>query len=227
MTTLFQDLKYALRTLVKSPAFSTVAILTLALGIGANTAIFALVDRVLLTLLPVANPRELVLLTSPGPVQGHVWSDDDVATSFSYPMYKELRDRGTAFQGLLAEFPFSASVSAGAQTDRASGELVSGNYFEGLGTPPTLGRSFTAGDDRVPGGHPVTILSYGFWSRRFGADASVLNRTIVVNGHPLTVVGVARAGFDGIQPGRHADLFVPMMMKPQMTPTWSGLDDPK
>src|SRR6266550_7638207 len=139
LETCCQDLRYAFRTLRKSPGFTAVAISTLALGIGANAAIFALVDRVLLTLLPVTNPRELVLLTSPGPMQGHIWSDDDTATSFTYPMYKELRDRNTVFQGLIAEFPFPASVAAGGQTDRASGELVSGNYFDLLGTPPALG----------------------------------------------------------------------------------------
>lgn len=227
MTTFLPDLRYAARTFRKSPGFAFVAVATLALGIGANAAIFALVDRVLLTLLPVRSPKDLVLLRSPGPSQGHAWSDGDGASSFSYPMYRDLRDSNTVFTGLLAEFPFDASVSASGGTERASGELVSGNYFDVLGVPPALGRNLTPQDDRAPGGHPETVLSHGYWTRRFGNDPSVLNKTIVVNGLPLTIVGVAKAGFTGIQPGRQADLFVSMMMKAQMTPFWNGLDDPK
>lgn len=227
MTTFLQDVRYAFRSFRKSPGFAFVAVATLALGIGANAAIFALVDRVLLTLLPVRNPQELVLLRSPGPAQGHTWSDGDNASSFSYPMYRDLRDSNTVFTGLLAEYPFDASVSARGGTERASGELVSGNYFEVLGVPPSLGRNLAAQDDRSPGTHPLTVLSHGYWTRRFGNYPSVLNKAIVVNGLPLTVVGVAPAGFSGIQPGRPADLFVPMMMKAQMTPFWNGLDDPK
>jgi predicted permease len=227
MTTFLKDLRYAFRSFRKSPGFAFVAVATLALGIGVNAAIFALVDRVLLTLLPVRNPKELVLLRSPGPAQGHAWSDGDNASSFSYPLYRDLRDTNTVFAGLLAEYPFDASVSARGGTERASGELVSGNYFEVLGVPASLGRSLTAQDDRAPGAHPETVLSHGYWTRRFGNDPSVLNKTIVVNGLPLTVVGVAPAGFSGIQPGRPADLFVPMRMKAQMTPFWNGLDDPK
>ena len=227
MTTFLQDLRYAARTFRKSPGFAFVAVATLALGIGANAAIFALVDRVLLTLLPVRNPKDLVLLRSPGPSQGHIWSDGDGASSFSYPMYRDLRDSNNVFTGLLAEFPFDASVSVRGDTERASGELVSGNYFAVLGVPPSLGRNLTPQDDQAPGAHPQTVLSHGYWARRFGNDPSVLNKTITVNGLPLTIVGVARAGFSGIQPGRPADLFVPMMMKARMTPFWDGLDNPK
>jgi hypothetical protein len=150
MTTFLQDLRYAARTFRKSPGFAFVAVATLALGIGANAAIFALVDRVLLTLLPVRNPKELVLLRSPGPSQGHTWSDGDGASSFSYPMYRDLRDSNKVFTGLLAEFPFDASVSVRGDTERASGELVSGNYFAVLGVPPSLGRNLTPQDVRLP-----------------------------------------------------------------------------
>ena len=142
-------------------------------------------------------------------------------------MYRELRDRNTVFTGLLAEFPFDASVAARGQTERASGELVSGNYFDLLGVPPALGRTFTPDDDRAPGAHPLAVLSHGYWTRRFGNDAGIVNNTITVNGHLLTVVGVSRAGYTGIQPGRPADLFVPIAMKAQMTPFWNGLDNPK
>ena len=227
MTSLFQDLRYALRSFAKSPGFSSIAVVTLALGIGANAAIFALVDRVLLRLLPVRDPRALVLMRSPGPSQGHTWSDGDDGASFSAPMYRALRDRNTTFDGLLAEFPFAVSIAARAETERAAGELVSGNYFQVLGVPPAIGRVLNPDDDGLAGGQPVVVLSHGYWTRRFGADPSVLNQTIVANGHPLTVVGVARRDFPGIQPGRQADLFVPLAMKAQMTPFWNGLEDPK
>jgi predicted permease len=227
MTTFVRDLRYAARMLARAPGFAAAAVITLALGIGANAAIFALVNRVLLTLLPVRNPRELVLLRSEGPIQGHGWSDSDIATSFTYPMYRDLAARSDVFAGLMAEFPFDASVSARGATERAAGELVSGNAFDVLGVVPAVGRVLTQSDDRAPGAHSVAILSHGYWTRRFGADSSVLNKTIVVNGQPLTVVGVARDGFSGIQPGRPADVFVPMMEKAQMTPFRNGLDDPK
>jgi predicted permease len=227
MRGLVQDLRYAVRALRKSPGFSFAAVATLALGIGANAAIFALVDRVLLRPLPVRHPEEIVLLRSPGPRQGHTWSDDDDTSSFSYPAYRHLRADASVFAGLLGEFPFTANVAARGDTERAAGELVSGSYFDVLGIPPALGRVLTAEDDRAPGAHPVAVLSHGYWTRRFGADPTILNQAIVVNGQPLTIVGVAPWRFSGIQAGRQADLFVPLMMKAQMTPFWNGLDDPK
>jgi predicted permease len=227
MSAMIQDIRYALRGFAKSPAFTGIAVATLALGIGANAAIFALVDRVLLRLLPVRDPGALVLLRSPGPSQGHTWSDGDDTASFSAPVYRDLRDRNTAFEGLLAEFPFAVSLAARGETERAAGELVSGNYFSLLGVSPAIGRVLVPDDDRLAGGHPVAVLSHGYWMRRFGGDPSVLDQTIVANGQPLTVVGVARKDFPGIQPGRQADLFVPLAMKAQMTPFWNGLDDPK
>jgi putative ABC transport system permease protein len=227
MTSVFQDLRYALRLLVKSPGFSAIAIGTLALGIGANAAIFALVDRVMLRLLPVRDPEELVILRSEGPIQGHGWSDSDIATSFTYPMYRELSDRNEVFAGLLAQYPFDASVATRGETERARADLMSGNAFDVLGVRPALGRGLSAEDDRAPGASPVAVLSYGYWTRRFAADPSILNKTIVVNGQPLTVVGVSREGFTGIQPGRRTDIFIPIVEKAQMTAFWNGLDDPK
>src|SRR5499427_7575958 len=162
MTSLIQDLRYALRLLVKSPGFSAIAIGTLALGIGANAAIFALVDRVLLRLMPVRDPRALVLLRSPGPSQGHAWDDGDGAMPFSAPFYRELAARNTVFDGLLAEYPLAVSLAARGETERADGELVSGNFFQVLGVPPALGRVFVPDDDRLPGGHPLVVLSHGY-----------------------------------------------------------------
>ena len=225
METLWQDLHYAVRMLRKSPGFTLVAVITLALGIGANTAIFSMTDQVLLRLLPVKNPRELVVLRSPGPKRGHTRTDGDEAASFSYPLYKELRDQGQVFSGLLASFDAPLSVSFQGQTERASGQLVSGNYFEVLGVSPVVGRTFTQDDDRVPGGHPLAVLSYGYWKRRFASDPGVLNQQLLINGNLMTVVGVTRAGFSGVQVGETPDIFIPITMKAQITPHWDGLND--
>jgi predicted permease len=227
MNAFLQDLRYALRGLRRNPAFAAAAIATLALGIGANAAIFALVDRVLIRALPVRDPGRLVLLRSPGPRQGQAWSDGDGAASFSYPAYRELRDRNTVLDGLLATYPFDASVAAGGRTERAAGDLVSGNYFAVLGVGSAAGRVLSPSDDSAPGAHPVAVLSYGYWTRRFGGSKAVLGEAISVNGTPLTVVGVAAPLFDGVQAGRRPDVYVPITMKAAMTPRWDALDDPK
>jgi predicted permease len=222
--TFWQDVRYGLRMLAKNPGFTAVAILTLALGIGANTAIFSLMDQIMLRRLPVKSPDELVILRSPGRGEGHVWSDGDGAQSFSYPAYKGLRDC-TAVSGMLARFAFDASIASHGETERGLGELVSGNYFDVLGVHPAFGRLFTADDDRVQSSHPYVILSHAYWMQHFGGDPGILNQTLLVNNTPLTVIGVAQKGFDGIQVGQTPDIFVPMMMKPQMTPNRNGLDD--
>src|SRR6266480_2646022 len=225
MPELYQDVRYGLRMLAKNPGFTAIAILTLALGIGANTAIFSLLNQVLLRRLPVRNPDELVVLKSPGPKHGHVWSDGDDSEIFSYPLYKGLAKNTTVFDGALARYEFSASIASQGQTDRGSGELVTGNYFEVLGVRPALGRVLSAADDDVQGAHPVLVLSHGYWTRHFGGDAGVLNQTILVNNTEMTIVGVAQTGFSGVQVGQTPDIFVPMTMKGQMTPIRNGLDD--
>src|SRR6266849_2274590 len=217
MHTLWQDIRFGVRMLGKNPGFTTIAVLTLALGIGANTAIFSLLNQILLRQLPVQNPSELVVLHAPGPVTGHVSDDGDSTESFSYPMYRGLRENSGAVCSILARSSFSASISNHGQTERGSGELVSGNYFEVLGVPPAIGRVFSLEDDRVPGGHPVAVLSHSYWTRRFGGDANVLNKSLLINNVEMTVVGVARAGFSGVQVGQLPDVFVPLMMTPQMT----------
>jgi predicted permease len=227
MGTLLQDVRYGIRMLAKSPGFTAIAVLTLALGIGANTAIFSLTDQVLLRFLPVAHPEQLVVLRSPGPNPGHTSSDGDEAASFSYPMYKDLRDHSQAFSGLLSRYAVALNVSARGTTERTDGELVSGNYFEVLGVQPALGRIFTPEDETAPGANSVAVLSYGYWTRRFGKDPSILNKQLDVNGTALTVVGVARAGFSGIQIGQAPEVFIPMTMKARMTPNWDGLADRK
>ena len=225
MHTLWQDVRYGLRMLAKSPGFTAIAILTLALGIGANTAIFSILNQVLLRRLPVRNPDKLVILKSPGPKRGHVWSDGDDSEVFSYPLYKGLAKNTSVFDGVMARYEFPASIASHGHTDRGSGELVTGNYFDVLGVRPALGRVLTSADDDVQGAHPVLVLSHAYWMRHFGGDAGVLNQTILVNNTEMTIVGVTQAGFTGIQVGQTPDIFVPMMMKAQMTPVRNGLDD--
>jgi predicted permease len=225
MHTLWQDVRYGLRMLGKNPGFTAIAVLTLALGIGANTAIFSILNQVLLQRLPVRNPNELVILKSPGPKRGHVWSDGDDSEIFSYPLYKGLAKNASVFDGVTARYEFPASIASHGQTDRGSGELVTGNYFDVLGVRPALGRVLTPADDDVPGAHPVLVLSHAYWMRHFGGEAGVLNQTILVNNTEMTIVGVTQSGFTGVQVGQTPDMFVPMMMKAQMTPIRNGLDD--
>jgi putative ABC transport system permease protein len=221
MPTFWQETKYAVRGLRKAPGLVTVVVLTLGLGIGANAAIFSLLDQVRLRMLPVKDPGQLVFLDGPGAFQGRTFNN----MTFSYPMYTDFRDRNEVFTGLLARFPTAMTAVWQGRSERVNGDLVSGNYFEVLGVRPAIGRLFNPEDDRTPGAHPLVVLSFGFWQRRFGGDPSVLNQTLVVNGHPMTIVGVAGPGFRGLQVGSSSDVMVPLMMKPQMTPTWNDLDN--
>jgi len=213
------DFRYAFRTLFKAPAFTIVVVLTLALGIGANTAIFSLMDQVLLRMLPVKSPEQLVVLDGPGAFRGRTFNNG----TFSYPMYRDFRDQNTVFDGVVARFPAPLTLLAGGQSERVNGELVSGNYFDVLGVRAHIGRTFTPDDDRTPGGHPVAMLSHNFWMRRFAGDPGVLNRNISLNGLPMTIVGVTAPGFFGIAIGENPDVMVPVTMKAQMTPTWDDL----
>jgi putative ABC transport system permease protein len=224
MQNLWKDITFGLRMLAKSPGFTAIAVITLALGIGANTAIFSLMNQVLLRELPIKNPEQLEILRAPGPKSGHISTDGDSTESFSYPMYKGLRDTNAVFSGILARYGFAASVSNRGQTDRATGEVVTGNYFEVLGVQPTIGRVFTQDDDRVPGAQPVVVLSHSYWTRHFGGDPSVLNKVLLINNLEMTVVGVSQAGFSGVQVGKTPDLYVPMMMTQQMTEYGETLD---
>ncbi len=221
MSGLGRDLRHAARGLRKNPSFTLIVVVTLALGIGANAAIFSLMDQVLFRALPVRDPGQLVLLDGPGPFRGRTVNN----MTFSYPMYADFRDRNEVLAGALARFQMSMTVGWNGVADRAEGDLVSGNYFEVLGVRPALGRVFTAADDKTPGAHPVAVISHGYWLRRFGGDHAIVNQPISVNGHPFTIVGVAEPGFNGIQVGTRSDVMVPMMMKASMTPTWNDLDN--
>jgi predicted permease len=215
---LMQDLRQALRNLAKNPAFTLIAVLTLALGIGANTAMFSLTDQVLLRQLPVQKPSELVILTSPGARNGHVWSDGDSDASFSYPEYKHVRDNNEVFSGVLGRYPAQINVAGQGESEMANGELVTGNYFEVLGVRPALGRVFTPDDETAKGANPVAVLSHGYWMRHFGGNSQALNKQILVNNVPLTIVGVAQSGFDGVQVGQVPDIYVPITEKSVLMP---------
>lgn len=206
LETLFQDVRYALRMLRKSPGFTTVVVLTLALGIGANTAIFSLMNAVLLKSLPVSHPEELVVLRYTGaPPES---SNDD----FSYPMYQALRDKSSVFDGVLTRSGVDFNVTHAGQSEWAYGELVSGNYYEVLGVRPWLGRMLSPEDDRTPGAHPVAVLSYGYWQARFGSDPSIVGKDILLDGRPMTVIGVSAPGFVGTELASDPAIRVPMMM---------------
>jgi predicted permease len=221
---MWTDFRIALRTLARAPLFTSVAILSLALGIGANTAIFSLLDQVLLRNLRVADPSRLVVFHVSDRFPGHSHSDNDESV-FSYPLYKDLRDRSQAFAGVIARSSAPVSVSDGGTSERALAEMVSGNLFQVLGVPPLLGRSIAPADDVAPGASPVVELTAAYWTKRFGAAPDIVGRKILVNGHPMVIVGVAPPSFRGVIVGNAPDLFVPIAMKREITPTWFALDD--
>jgi putative ABC transport system permease protein len=224
---MFEDLKFALRQLRKSPGFALTAVLTLALGIGANTAIFSLLDQALLRSLPVRDPHQLVLLEA---TPYDAWNGStsinggDEAAYFSYPMYKDLRDQNKAFDGLIAMVQAQAGVEWSRQSSLANAELVSGNYFEVLGVKPAIGRLLVQQDDVVTNGSPVVVLSFQYWKNHFADDPHVIGQTLAINGHPFQILGVSQPGFDSAIWGSPADLFVPMTMKPVVIPNTSDLD---
>ena len=214
MGTLWNDFRYARRTLKKSPVFTAVALLSLALGIGANTAIFTFLDQILLRLLPVKEPKQLVLLSMKGFHYGGNWGGN----ALSYPMYRDFSEHNSVFTGMFCRFLNRVSIGFNGHTERASGELVSGTYFPLLGVGTALGRTFTPDDDRIPDGHPVIMLSYDYWKTRFAGDPSVIGKTLIMNGHNYTIVGVAQKGFDGIELGNTTQVFIPIMMRAQAIP---------
>src|SRR5689334_6642356 len=207
-----RDFGYALRTLRRSRAFAVVAALTLALGIGANTAIFTLLDQVLLRLLPVKNPEQLVLLTERGKHYGNNWGGNAI----SYPMYRDFQDHNEVFSGTMCRFPIPVSLTFNGASERTNAELVSGTYFSLLGVGTAIGRAFTPEDDKVPNGHPLVMLTYNYWKQRFGGDPQIVGKTVLVNNHQMTIIGVAQAGFEGVELGYTTKIFVPMIMEQQL-----------
>jgi putative ABC transport system permease protein len=222
MSTILQDLRFALRQLRRSPGFAVTAILTLALGIGANTAIFSLLDQALLRSLPVRDPQQLVVLKG----TGNAWtgstsnSGGDDSDYFSYPMYKDLRDQNKVFDGLIGTSPFTAGFSRGSNSQVLDIELVTGNYFSVLGVQPALGRVFSQSDD-VPNATPTVVVSFDFWRNQLASDPKIVGSTVSLNGHPFQVIGVAAPRFHSAVWGETAAVFVPMAMLDQVT-NYSG-----
>ncbi len=224
MTGLAQDVRYSVRQLAKSPGFAAVAIVTLALGIGANTAIFSLLDQALLRSLPVKDADRLVILQSFGSFNGHTSSRTDDNFSFSYPMYRDLRDRNSVFSRLIATTWAQVGVQWHGQPELVSAELVSGNYFDVLGVSPALGRLLVASDDVVPDANPVVVLSFSYWQRRFGSDPTIVNQSLLVNGRPFTILGIAPPGFHSAVMGDTPEVFAPMTMKAAVRPGSKDLE---
>jgi predicted permease len=241
---LLRDLRYAWRGLFRSPLFTIVALVSIALGIGANTAIFTLVDEVLLRRLPVKSPDQLVLFTGS---RNHYGSNSG-GNMLSFPMYEDFRDnfvdRGAAaplprvslsvsnpapatpvFSGLFARRAVAMNIGVNGQTERVPGEIVSGTFFQMLGVGSAVGRVITPEDDRVRGGSPVAVLSYDYWRNRFGGDPHIVGQTMTINNYAMTIIGVSQAGFDGVDIGDVPSVRVPVMMKAQMTPNWDDMDN--
>jgi predicted permease len=218
MNTLFQDLRYGFRQLLKRPGFTLLAVISMALGIGANTAIFSLVDTVAFRPLPVRNASELQEL------YGTLHNGADY-TLQSYLNYKDYRDRNRVFSGLIAYRIAVASLSHNGNNERVWGTMASSNYFDVLGVPPLLGRGFLPEEDQTPKSHPVVVLSYGCWQKRFASDPAIVGRTVLINNVPFTVVGVARKGFIGTDVAYSPEFWTPMMMSPVIEPGSTWLDN--
>lgn len=214
MQTLFQDLRYGARMLLKQPGFTLIAVLTLSLGIGANTAIFSLVNAVFLRQLPVMEPRQLVF--------GFSGTRNSPWQTISYPNYLEYRDRNEVFTGLAAYGMINVSLSGDDRPDLVRGVIVTGNYFDVLGVRAALGQAISPTEDQTPNAHPVAVISHRLWQSRFGGDAGVVGRQLLVNGHSFTVIGVAPAGFEGAELLETSDLYVPMMMQAVVRPPRGG-----
>jgi len=233
METLIQDIRYGFRSLLKRPGFTAVAVLTLALGIGANTAIFSLLDAVLLRSLPVQSPERLVLFGK-GEDQGLTNSFPDKSWDlFSYPFYQEMSRHNEIFADVGALLSINWNVHGTVNTNGASGEaqqldvqLVSGTYFSVLGVNAILGRAITAADDQTLGGHPVTVVSYAWWERRMGSDPAAVGKSITIDQTTYTIIGVAPKEFFGTTVGHAPDIWVPLAMQEQLPPAhWNGRDE--
>jgi len=214
------DFRLALRGLRRSPLFAAVAIASLALGIGANTAIFTLIDQILLRQLPVSHPEQLVMLYQQGTHMGSNMGQ----RMHSYPIYQDLQQKAEPFSEVICRRLIPVSVAIDEATERVQAEMVSGNYFSMLGVRPAIGRVFSSTeDDQVYNGHPVVVLSHAYWKNRFARDPTVIGKKIRVNDYPMTIVGVSAEGFTGLDPVEAPQIRVPVQMKPAMAPIWGWL----
>ncbi|MCI0339299.1 MAG: ABC transporter permease [Acidobacteria bacterium] len=214
MQKVLQDLRYATRMLLKSPGITLIAVLSIALGIGANTAIFSLVNAAFLRQLPVVDPQQLVYVF--GGTRNSPWS------VVSYPNYVDYRDRNVAFNGLAAFSGVTVSLGSSDTPDMIGGSIVTGNYFDLLGVRAVLGRIISPEDDKVPNAHPVVVISHRLWQQRFGARTEIVGQQLALNGHSFTVIGVTPAGFEGAEILETNDIYVPMMMQAIVRPPRGG-----
>lgn len=210
-----QDSAYVVRQFRKAPLFAVACILTLALGIGANTAIFTLVDQLILRLLPIKDPQQLVGLVA----QGHYYGNNMGFHALSYTMYQAIRDRNQVFSLMMCRRPVQITATVYSGSEVLSGELVSGNYFPLLGVQAATGRVFDSTDDLHPNANPVAVLSYAYWESKFAGSPQVIGSKLLVNNYPLTIIGIAQPGFDGLEPGLPTQIFVPVMMTPTLFPS--------
>src|SRR5260370_37359798 len=229
MNGLIQDLRYGLRQLRKSPGFTVVAVLTLALGIGANTAVFSLLNAVLLRNLPVRDPQRLMLFGK-GQWRGSIDGLPNRSWQlFSYPVFREFRQKNEVFSDVAASdsimFGAHGRVAGGANLEKINTELVSGTYFDTLGVNAIVGRTLSAEDDQTPGAHPVAVASYSWWQRRFGKDRSAVGKTITIGSTMYIIIGVAPPDFFGATVGLSPDLWIPLPMKNEISPTCIRLAD--
>src|SRR6266550_1121726 len=218
MENLIQDIRFGVRSLIKHRAFAAIAIITLALGVGANSTIFSVINATLMRRLPVSHPENLVYVFNGNP-----------GSVFSYPDYAEVRDHNRVFDGLIGWGGITASLSSNDQTDLVNGAIVTGNYFQVLGVGAQKGRVISQEDDQTPGAHPVAVISHGLWQRRFGGDQNIVGRKLLLNGQNFTIIGVTPPEFGGAQLGVVRDLYVPMMMQAVVRPpraAYSGEMDP-
>src|SRR5271154_5819641 len=218
MTSLWQDVRYILRMIAKAPGFAVIAILTLALGIGANTTIFSWVNSALLNPVPgLASPNEVVALT--------LSKSGDNPFPFTYPDIQALRNGQQSFTGITACNIASMSLSGFGKPERLWGMVATANYFAVLGVRPILGRGFLPEEDLKPGGAPVAVISYRLWQTHFGANPEIVGKQVEINQHPFTIVGVTPAVFQGSQTGVRTEIWVPMMMVDQIVPRSDLLHD--
>ncbi|MCI0490306.1 MAG: ABC transporter permease, partial [Blastocatellia bacterium] len=210
MNNLLQDLRYGARMLLKKPGFTFIAVLTLALGIGANTAIFSLINAALFKPLPVAEPEELVFVFN--------GSRNSPYSTSSYPDYLDYRDRNQVFSGLISYGTVSVSMGGLERAESVSGLIVTGNYFDVLGVRAVLGRTFSPEEDRTPGTHPVAVISHTLWQEHFGGQSNVIGQEVALNGQSFTIIGVTPPAWHGAQVLETNDIYIPMMMQALVRP---------
>jgi predicted permease len=216
------DLRFSARSILRSPSFTATAVLSLALGIGATTALYSLIDQIVLRALPVDHPERLVLFDWNGEQLAETFGSDNL---MSYPICRDLQQQEQFFDGVFCRAATTISFSTGGEPRLTAAELVSGTYFSVLGVSPTLGRLLTIDDDQVPGSSPVVVLSYDFWKNQFGGAQDIVGRKVLVNQHPMTVVGVAAPAFHGIDVGEVPSVWIPAVMSAQSIPGFKTMLD--